>query len=88
MGLRFELSALCGVFAAQSDDQAPPAKAPVQRKTAATKKPAAAMKPAASKKKAAGIKTSLPSLFRDWGCNSSCTHLSDMFLVSTRRSDT
>ncbi|XP_037611591.1 DNA topoisomerase 2-alpha isoform X3 [Sebastes umbrosus] len=41
----------------QSDDQAPPAKAPVQRKTkeAAPKKPAAARKPAASKKKAADV---------------------------------
>lgn len=47
-----------GYFAAQSDDQAPAPKAPVQRKTkeAAPKKAAAAAKkPAASKKKAAGI---------------------------------
>lgn len=44
-------------LAAQSDDQAPAAKAPVQRKTkeAAPKKAAAAKKPPASKKKAAGI---------------------------------
>lgn len=44
-------------FTAQSDDQVPASKAPVQRKTkeAAPKKAPAAKKPAASKKKAAGI---------------------------------
>lgn len=54
-------------FAAQSDDQVPASKAPVQRKTkeAAPKKAVAARKPAASKKKAAGIKTGLLSLTGD-----------------------
>lgn len=48
-----QLFALCGTFAAQSDDQLAPPKAPAQRKTkAAPKKSASARKPAA--KKAAG----------------------------------